>query len=49
VESNIIVTGNETRDAGHLRLEVGSASETVTVTAEAARYRYRAAKSGRDR
>ena len=36
VESNIIVTGNETRDAGHLRLEVGSASETVTVTAEAA-------------
>jgi len=36
VETNIIISGSETRDAGRLRLDVGAGSETVTVTAEAA-------------
>src|SRR5580658_793343 len=35
VQTNIIVTSDETRDIGKMQLEVGTGAETITVTAEA--------------
>jgi hypothetical protein len=34
VESNVAIFGNETRDMGRLKLDVGTSTETVTVIAE---------------
>ena len=46
-ETNIAMAANETRDLGRLTLELGNATETVSVTAEAPRSSWRAPKRPR--